>query len=203
MKKISISDRLLLFLTVLLASYLIVDGINDAGTFAITAYTAAFGVLLVASLLIIILGFDVLDSPIVVIVSSIIPLSLSLGLVAEFFSQWRIAYLFLVLVGFVAIIITHYQASHKVALIPLVVWHGVSGVIIFLLPIYVSLTAIAPAAFIWIGFGGALIGLLGLLLTFLRSGNPVFSKENTLTAFPAILFLMTLAYVVGFYSLGG
>lgn len=183
---------------VLLASYQIVDGIDDAGTFAITAYTVAFGVLLVAGLLMIILGFDVLETDIVVIVSTIIPLSLSLGLVAEFFPQWRIPYLVFVLVGFMAIIITRYQASRKVALIPLAVWHGISGIVIFVLPIYVSLTGLAPSAFVWVGAGGALIGVLGLMLTFLRSGNPVLSRETTLTAFPAILFLMTFAFVIGF-----
>ena len=187
---------------VLLASYQIVKGIDGTGTFAIAAYTVAFGVLLVAGLMLIILGFDVLESSILVIVSTIIPLSLSLGLVAEFFPQAAIPYLVFVLVGFILIIITRYKVSQKVALIPLALWHGTSGVVIFVLPIYVSLTAMAPAAFIWVGFGGAMIGLLGLMLTFLRSGNPVLSKETTLTAFPAILFLMTLTYVVGFYSLG-
>ena len=202
MKKMSTSDRLLLLLMVLLASYQIVKGIDGTGTFAIAAYTVAFGVLLVAGLMLIILGFDVLESSILVIVSTIIPLSLSLGLVAEFFPQAAIPYLVFVLVGFILIIITRYKVSQKVALIPLALWHGTSGVVIFVLPIYVSLTAMAPAAFIWVGFGGAMIGLLGLMLTFLRSGNPVLSKETTLTAFPAILFLMTLTYVVGFYSLG-
>ena len=47
-------------------------GINGLGTVPITAYTIGFGVLLVAGLLMIILGFEVLDSPIVVIVSTII-----------------------------------------------------------------------------------------------------------------------------------
>lgn len=198
MKKISTSDRLLLLMMVLLASYLIVKGIDNSGTFAIAAYTVAFGVLLVAGLLIIILGFDVLESSIVVIVSTIIPLSLSLGLVVEFFPAWGVGYLLFVLIGFIAIVSARYKASQKIALIPLAVWHGIAGIIIFLLPIYVSLTGITTAAFIWVGFGGSLIGLLGLMLTFLRSGNPVLSKETTLTAFPAILFLMTLAYVMGF-----
>jgi hypothetical protein len=198
MKKISTSDRLLLLMTVLLASYQIVEGINDAGTFAITAYTVAFGVLLVASLLLIILGFDVLETSIVVIVSTIIPLSLSLGLVADFFLAWGIPYLIFVVIGFIAIITTRIKASQKVALMPLALWHGVSGIVIFVLPIYVSLTGMTSSAFVWVGFGGALIGILGLMLTFLRSGNPVLSKETTLTAFPAILFLMTLAFVVGF-----
>ncbi len=198
MKKISVSDRLLLLLMGLLASYQIVDGIADAGTFAISAYTVAFGVLLVAGLLIIILGFDILDSPLVVIVSTVIPLSLSLGLIAEYVPTWRIPYLIFVLLGFLAIVITRYKTSRKVALISLAVWHGVSGIVIFVLPLYFGLLGLASVNIIWVGFGGALIGVAGLLLTFLKSGNPILSKEAILTAFPAILFLMTLAFVVGF-----
>ena len=115
-----------------------------------------------------------------------------------FFPAWGIPYLIFVVIGFAAIVFTRYKASQKIALMPLALWHGVSGIVIFVLPVYVSLTGMASSAFIWVGFGGALIGVLGLMLTFLRSGNPVLSRETTLTAFPAILFLMTLAFVVGF-----
>lgn len=198
MKEISVFDRLLLLLMIFLASYQIVDGIADAGTFAITAYTVAFGVLLVAGLLIIILGFDILDSPLVVIVSTMIPLSLSLGLIAEYLPAWRIHYLIFVLLGFATIIITRYKASREVALVALAVWHATAGMIIFVLPLYFGFLGLASMSFIWVGVGGALIGVAGLLLTFLKSGNPILSKEAILTAFPAILFLMTLAFVVGF-----
>ena len=79
--KISPLDRALLLITGILAAYQVAVGIDGFDTIPIIAYTIAFGILLVAGLLLIILGFDVLDSPIVVIVSTIIPLSLSLGLV--------------------------------------------------------------------------------------------------------------------------
>jgi hypothetical protein len=62
-----------------------VFGIDGSTLIAFASYSVAFGVLLVAALLLIILGFEVLDSPAVIIVSTIIPLSLSLGLIAEFF----------------------------------------------------------------------------------------------------------------------
>ena len=64
------------------------------------AYTIAFGVLLVASLMILILGFEGLDNPAMVIVSTVIPLSLSLGLVWEHLAAFRTAYLVFVIVGF-------------------------------------------------------------------------------------------------------
>ena len=79
MMKMTALDRVLLFGTVFLSAYQIVVGIDGLSTVPIIAYTIAFGVLLVAALLLIILGFDVLDSPVVVIVSTIIPLALSSG----------------------------------------------------------------------------------------------------------------------------
>ena len=84
--KMSGLDRIMLLLTGLLAAYQVSVGIEGLGVFAITAYTVAFGVLLVAGLLMIILGFSALDSPIVVVVSTIIPLSLSLGMVWDYFT---------------------------------------------------------------------------------------------------------------------
>ena len=84
MKTISVINRILLMLTALLAAYQVAVGIDGLDTFAIICYTIAFGVLLVACLLIIILGYEVLDSPLVLIVSTIIPLSISLGLVWEY-----------------------------------------------------------------------------------------------------------------------
>ena len=77
--KMSILDRVLLLVTGLLAAYQIAFVIDDFSALPLITYTIAFGVLLVAGLLIIILGFEILDNPVVVIVSTIIPLMLSLG----------------------------------------------------------------------------------------------------------------------------
>ena len=104
--KMSSLDRILLLITGLLAAYQVAIGINGLGAVPITAYTIAFGVLLVAGLLLIILGFDVLESPIVVIISTIIPLSLSLGLVWEHLEAWQAPYMGFAILGFFAVIIT-------------------------------------------------------------------------------------------------
>ena len=98
--KVTPLDRILLFLTCLLAAYQVVVGINGLENIPTIVYTIAFGVLLVAALLIIILGYDVLESQVVVIVSTIIPLSLSLGLVWEYVEAWRIPNLVFTILGF-------------------------------------------------------------------------------------------------------
>lgn len=198
MKKISILDRILLLVTGLLAAYQIVVGIDKAGTLATWAYTIAFGVLLVAGLLIIIMGFEILDSPLVVIVSTIIPLTLSLGLVSEYLPQYETVYLIFTIVGFLFIIFTRSAKNKALKVIPVASVHGIAGMTIFLLPIIFSIQGKAPAGFAWVGIGGALIGVGGLLLTFLKSGKAILSKEMILTVLPALLLLMTTAFVVGF-----
>ncbi|MBT3321104.1 MAG: hypothetical protein HN392_02350 [Anaerolineae bacterium] len=198
MKKISILDRILLLLTGLLAAYQIVVGMGNVGALAISAYTVAFGVLLVAGLLIIIIGFDVLDSPLVVIVSTIIPLSLSLGLVSQYLPSWQTAYTIFVVIGFLLVVYSRYKMEGAMAVIPLATVHGIAGMTIFLLPIIFSIQDKSPSGFFWVGIGGALIGVGGLLLAFLKSGKPILSKDIILTVLPGLLLLMTAAFVVGF-----
>ena len=198
MKKMSILDRIFLLITVLLDAYKIVVGVEGSPNLSLWAYTIAFGVLLVACLLLLIQGFEVLESPLVVIVSTIIPLSLSLGLVWEYLPAWGVPYLIFVIVGFLAVAITRFVAPKKVATFTLIIVHGIAGLIIFILPIFMSLRGDIPAGFALVGVGGALIGVGGLLLSFLKAGKPIFSQETILTILPGLLFLMTAAFVAGF-----
>ena len=197
--KISILDRILLLLTSLLAAWQIAIGIDTLSTLPIVAYTVGFGVLLVASLLLLILGLEVLDSPLVVIASTIIPLSLSLGLVWEQLLAFRTLYLAFVIAGFLAIVITRsITMKNKLPLILLACIHGVAGMIIFLLPIIEAMQAVSQPAFALVGVGGALIGIGGLLLLFLRAGKPLISREVLFRLLPGLLLLMTAAFVAGF-----
>jgi len=197
--KVTTLDRILLLVTCLLSAYQVVVGINGLENIPTIAYTMAFGVLLVAGLLILILGYGVLDSPVVVVVSTMIPLGLSLGLVWEYNIAWRIPYLVFTLIGFLAIIIT--RSTRMPGRIPTVILafvHGVAGLIVFLLPCILAARGITNPGFALVGFGGALIGLGGLLLSFLKAGRPIVSREIILRIFPWILLLMTTAFVAGF-----
>ena len=197
--KMSIFDRVLLLITGLLAAYQVAIGIDGFATLPIIAYTIAFGVLLIAGLLLIILGFEVLDSPIVIVVSTIIPLSLSLGLVWQHLPAFRSAYLVFAMIGFLAIVITRAIAMpSKLPTLVLALVHGVAGMAIFLLPILLALQGAAGAAFSLVGVGGALIGVGGLLLSFLKAGKPILSRETIPKILPGLLLLMTICFVAGF-----
>jgi hypothetical protein len=197
--KISPLDRVLLLITGLLAAYQVAAGINGLGEVPIIAYTVAFGVLLVAGLLLIILGFGVLDSPLVVIFSTIVPLSLSLGLIWQHLPAWRYAYLTFVVIGFMAILLTRLlPVQGRLPTIVLAVVHGIAGMVIFLLPSILAANGTTRPGFALVGLGGALIGLGGLLLSFLKAGKPILSRATILRILPGLLLLMTLAFVIGF-----
>ena len=197
--KMSPLDRVLLLLTGLLAAYQISVGIDGFDTLPVIAYTIAFGVLLVAGLLLIILGFEVLDSPVVVIVSTIIPLSLATGLVWQHLASFGISYLVFAIAGFLAITLTRtLPTPGKIPTIVLALVHGIAGMTIFLLPIILSIQGKTQPLFSLVGVGGALIGIGGLALSFLKAGKPILSKELILKILPIILFLMTLCFVIGF-----
>jgi hypothetical protein len=197
--KITLLDRFLLLVTGLLAAWQVAVGINGLGTLPIIAYTVGFGILLLAALLLIILGFDALDSPIVVVLSTLIPLSLSLGLVWEFLPVWRDPYLVFSLLGFMAIIITRsILIKNILPVIVLSIVHGIAGVIIFLLPFILVFSARVTPVFSLVGLGGALIGLGGVLLYFQRAGHPILSRESIYRLLPGLLLLTTASFVLGF-----
>ncbi len=192
-------DRLLLLATCCLAAYQVAVGLDGFSTLPIIAYTLSFGVLLVAGLLLIILGFDVLDSSLVVIVSSIIPLSLSLGLVWQYLPLFRVSYLIFAITGFLAIVITRtIPMQSKLPTILLSIVHGIAGLIIFLLPILLSMQNETDPLFSLISIGGALIGIGGLLLSFLKTGRPILARETIFRILPWLLLLMMICFVVGF-----
>ena len=192
-------DRVLLLVTGLLAAYQVVVGIDGFSTLPMVAYTIAFGVLLVAGLLLIILGFDVLDSPIVVIASTIIPLALSLGMVWQHLPSLRGAYLVFVLLGFLAVVVTRtIPLCSPLPTVVLALIHGVAGVIIFLLPLLLVQQGAMKPVFALVSAGGALIGIAGLLLSFLKTGRPILAQKTILRILPGLLLVTTACFVVGF-----
>jgi len=196
--KMSPLDRILLLVTGILAAYQVAVGIDGFSAVPILAYTIAFGILLVAGLLLIIWGFEVLDSPIVVIVSTAIPLSLATGLVWQH-ASFGTSYLVFAIVGFLAVTLTRsIPTPGKIPTLVLAIVHGLAGMTIFLLPIVFAFTGQAQAGFALVGIGGALIGVGGLLLSFLKAGKPILSRETILKVLPGLLLLMTLCFVIGF-----
>lgn len=192
------ADRVLLLVTGLLAAYQVGFGIAGIEILPMISYTIGYGVLLVAGLLIIILGFEILENHWVVIVSTLIPLGISLGIVAENYQSASVGYLVFAVVGFLLVLISRWAKNKLLAVGLLALVHGISGLVIFISPILLLLQGATPAGYSLISVGGALIGVGGILLAFLKSEQPILSKNTILTILPGLLLAMTLCFVIGY-----
>ncbi len=194
--KISILGRIVFLLTGHMAGYQIISGMDNYSNLTTTLYTISFGLLLLASLLLLLMGFEIMENDYVAVISSIIPITLSLGLVTDKLEHATF-YAVLISIGFVIAVVLRFFSSGKVASLSLGVIHFLSGSVIFFLPIILFITQKAEIQILMISLGGLLIGSGGMLLGLLKTGKLSIGKEKVLPLFPIILFLTTTAFVVG------
>jgi len=197
-------DNLFLLLTGLLAAYLCWYfwkryGLNRA--LHNLYYLMGFAVLLVSGLLLIFFGLDILASPWVLTVASLIPLGVSMGIAEEYYPSWKKAFKWFAAIGFLAIAITSIGGMETLKKIAVPLFHGVAGLVIFLGPFLAKGT---PKGFFWVGIGGLLIGLGGIALAFISAGSQLlfFSPAFVLLILTPLLFLMTGAFALGFAKKG-
>lgn len=193
-------DNLFLLLTGLIAAYLLwrfYTRWSKEKKLYDLYYGVGFLVLLVSGLLLIFLGLGILASPYVLTVASLIPLGISMGIIEEYFPQYKKAFKWFALVGFLAIAISAIFGIDIVKKISVPLFHGVAGLVIFLGPFFVKG---APKGFFWVGIGGVLIGLGGIALAFISVGSQLlfFSPAFVMAILTPLLFLMTLAFTFGF-----
>jgi len=164
-------------------------------------YLMGFAVLLVSGLLLLIFTLDILASPRVLTVASLIPLGISMGLAEEYFPKWKTYFKWFAAVGFLAIAITSLGGMDDLKKIAVPLFHGVAGLVIFLGPFFAKK---APQGFFWVGIGGLLIGLGGIALAFISMDKQLlfFSPEFVGTILTPLLFLMTGAFALGFAKKG-
>jgi hypothetical protein len=196
-------DQIVLLLTGLTAVYLIwrfYGRYSKGKALHDIYYMMGFAVLFVSGVLLIFGGWDLLASPYVLTVATLIPLGISIGLMNQFLPEYKKAYSWFALVGFLAIAITSIGGmALKSVAVP--VFHGVAGLIIFGLPLYLCLgTKTAPKGFGMVGVGGLLIGIGGIALAFIVAGKQLlfFSTDFVFTILAPLLLLMTLAFTWGF-----
>ena len=107
-------------------------------------------------------------------------------------------YLIFALIGFTSVAVTRYTAQTRNATLVLAWTHGIAGLIITFIPVFLSIQGSVSPEYLFVGIGGALIGLGGLLLAFLKTGKPILSRERILSVLPVLLVLMTASYLAGF-----
>ena len=198
----TILDRLVLLVTGLVALYITWQfyvRYQSKKALHDIYYMMAFIVLFVSGVLLIIFGFGILSSPLVLTVATLIPLGISMGLVNQFLPEYKKAYSWFSLIGLMAIAVTSIGGmSLKSVAVP--VFHGAAGLIIVLLPIVLCSKGKAAKGFFWVSVGGALISLGGMALAFITSGKQLlfFSPTVVFAILAPLLLLMALAFTWGF-----
>jgi len=197
MTKMTILNRIILLITGHAAGYMIIAGIEGLDIWTTFFYTIAFGVLVLSCLLLMLFGFEILDNTLVVVVATLIPLSLSLGIISSYLPEYKFVYLIFAVLGLALIFFTRIRETGKLAIVILAVVHGLAGLVITFLPITLSLNNITSIWFSLVGLGGALIGLTGLLLAFLKMEKAIVSQKLIYNIFPILLLVVTALFVVG------
>ncbi|MEA3337573.1 MAG: hypothetical protein U9R25_16880 [Chloroflexota bacterium] len=200
----TIFDKIILLLTGLTAAYIAwrfyTRYSKEKGLYDIY-YMMAFVVLLVSGLLLIFGGWGVLASPYVLTIATLIPLGISMGLITQFMPKYQKAYTWFALLGLLAIAVTSI-ADMPLKSIAVPLFHGIAGLVIIGLPLYLCLvTKTAPKGFGMVSVGGLLISIGGMALAFLKAGKPlfgIFTEDFILTILAPLLLLMTLAFTWGF-----
>ncbi len=198
-KTIRIVNRILLLLLVIESAYGVVLGGNGKNVLAIWAFTIGFGVVVITSLLLLILGYETVEKPLVVIVATLIPLAFSFGLVTSYFTKFTTAYLLFCLVGFGLVVVSRFRKNHLFAISILALVHGVAGLIILLLPVIIGFSDQSQARIVWMAAGGVLIDLGGILFMLDKAGKLKCFQNKLFQILPVLLFLTTTAFAFGLY----
>jgi len=194
--KVSILNRIIFLFTGLLAGYQIISGMDNYSNLTITLYTISFGLLLLASLLLLLIGFEIMENDYVAVVATLIPITLSLGLVTDKLENASF-YSILISITFIIAVYLRFFSHGKIALLSLGAIHLLSGSVVFILPIVLFFSKQAEIHILMISLGGIIIGIAGVALGFLKTGKLIEIKEKIFSLFPTVLFLTTLAFVIG------
>jgi hypothetical protein len=203
----TIFDIIVLLLTGLTSAYLLFrfwQRWSWEKKFYVWYYIMGLLVLLVSGLLLIFLGYDILGTPFVLTVASLIPLGISMGIAEQYFPAWKKYFKWFATIGFLAIALSAFAQIDLLRKISVPLFHGVAGLVIFLGPFFAKKTAdgkVPAKDFWWVGIGGALIGIGGIALAFLTIGKPllgIFTADLVFNILAPLLLLMTLAFTYGF-----
>ena len=194
-----IQDLIILLLTGLVAIYMLFVLLKRPKDSANIYMMIAFAVLLVAGLLLIVLGWGILNHDLIAVVSTLIPFSMAIGLIAKFHPNMQKGYLGLMVVGLILIAIARFADIATMSKIVYPLFHGIAGLTIFIVPIAAVKAGKAKGAFICVTIGGGIIGIGGIALAFIKAGRPlpVFTLEVVMMILSTVLFLTALFWALG------
>jgi hypothetical protein len=162
-------------------------------------YGLGYLALLASSLVLMLAGFGFLSSPWILILVSLIPIALSLGLVRQYYAPFKRIYSWFCALGLVLLAVGAFMGT-PLRLIAILGVHGVAGVVMFLVPLLAYRRGKAVRGIWWISVGVVLIALVDLPRSFLNAGRQLlfFSPQMIQDMLAPVLLLSVLAITWGF-----
>jgi hypothetical protein len=191
-------SRIVLLATAVLAAYQIAVGIDGLRHWAVASFTIAFGTLLVVVLLFLIMGDELLVSPWFPSLATLIPLSLSLGLVLQHAPQYSGGYLVFSIFGLVSVGVLPIFSSKRHTNQILAFVRGFAVAVIIFLPFVLVLRGSVQPGYSLVGVGGIFIAAGARLYSRHFSNGANRSREEIQNLLPLHLLLMMVAFLVGF-----
>jgi len=198
-RKITVLDRILFLITAIVAGNKIVSGMDQHSVLSTGFYTVSFGVLVLASIMLILFGFELLTNRFVPVVTTLIPITLSLGLVHDYIPKMTFSYSILLGLLYLISVWVRFTATEKTAALVLALVHGLSGMLLFVLPVVLVTQYGLPLQLLLVSLGGLIIGLEGIFLTLQKMGFLKMSLNTVFGRFPIMLLLATFAFVSGLH----
>ncbi len=189
-------NRLTYLATSIIAGYKIANGMDTYSDLTTAFYTVSFGVLLLACILLLLMGFEIMENDYVAIVTSLIPITLSLGLATDKLEQPQI-FIAVIGIGFFVAMVVRLYGKNKISALSLGAIHFLAGSVIFLLPLFLFCSGKTGYKILAISLGGSLIGITGILLGLNKLNKFINLKEKIYEQFPLILFMTTVLFVFG------
>ena len=197
MHKISVSDRVIFLLTAIAAGTKIVTGMEHHSIISTFYYTVAFGVLVLASIMLLLFGFTLLENPFMPIVSTLIPMMLSLGLVQDYIPAMVKSYTLLMGLLYLISIYARFKATPRTASLILAVVHAISGLLLVIMPHILYFWYGLPARILFVSIGGLVIGVQGTLLAVQKLDIVKIDLNRLLSFFPGMLLISTVGFITG------
>jgi len=197
MEKISILNRIMFLFTGHAAGYMVVKGVEPFSSLVVFYYTVSFGTILLMSILSMLFGFELLRNELIMSFSALIPSGLTLGLVYQFLPELHLIYLFISIMGLLVIIYSVHFAVEKVKVTVIATVHGLSGMILVILPLILFINEKQSLSVMYISVGSIIISLGGLLQSLIKTDKIKFDSRRIFKIFPFILLASTVFFIMG------
>ncbi len=199
MRRISILDRILFLITAHVAGIKIVSDMEHHTMVSTGFYTVSFGLVVLASIMLILFGFDLLTNPLVPVVATLIPTTLSIGLVQDYLPQMTLSYSILIGIIYVISVWVRFTTPEKTASLVLAMVHGICGLMVVVLPVVLFIHYGLPTKILFVSIGGVIISIEGIFLALQKLGYIRIELKTIFAWFPVMLLAATSAFVLGLH----